>query len=309
MDNLIKFDEFDPQTESGEKRPLQCLRCEQMLADALDGVLSPEGQAWFDRHVTGCTSCNAMFADAMRGAAWLELLKTPRPEPSTDLLHRIFAETCGGAGLETGRVIHTLTMPSSLPSLAPLVPLVAVPMGRQASVLAFPARSLLRKPLLQTLFEPRLMMTAAMAFFSIALTLNLTGVRLDQLHASDLKPNNLKRSYYEANARTVRYYDNLHMVQVLESRVDNLRGSNSLDRLEGNRVHSGGKVQRQPEIKHRGVEDGPVREHKKTEKDHGTSRLELPGVRLDLQLAEEKCRSTRSPLAVFSLSTKDGGLA
>ena len=36
--------------------------------------------------------------------------------------------------------------------------------------------------------EPRLLMTAAMAFFSIALTLNLTGVRLSAVRLADLRP-------------------------------------------------------------------------------------------------------------------------
>ena len=32
------------------------------------------------------------------------------------------------------------------------------------------------------------MMTAAMAFFSIALTLNLTGIKLTEIRAADLRP-------------------------------------------------------------------------------------------------------------------------
>ena len=73
------------------------------------------------------------------------------------------------------------------------------------------------------MLEPRLAMTAAMAFFSIALTLNLTGVRLNQMHASDLKPENLRRSYYQATASAARHYEGIRVVHVLESRVDDLR--------------------------------------------------------------------------------------
>jgi hypothetical protein len=68
-------------------------------------------------------------------------------------------------------------------------------------------------------------MTAAMAFFSIALTLNLVGVHLNQLHAADLKPSSLRRSFYQANAHVVRYYDNLRVVYELESRVRDLQRS------------------------------------------------------------------------------------
>ncbi len=71
--------------------------------------------------------------------------------------------------------------------------------------------------------QPRLAMTAAMAFFSIALTLNLTGVRITQLRASDFTPSSIKRSFYDANAKVVRSIDNLRVVYELESRVHDLQ--------------------------------------------------------------------------------------
>jgi hypothetical protein len=79
------------------------------------------------------------------------------------------------------------------------------------------------------MLQPRLAMTAAMAFFSIALTLNLTGVRLSSLRASDLKPSSLKRTAYETKARVVRYSDNLRVVYELESRVHDLQRSSDDD--------------------------------------------------------------------------------
>jgi hypothetical protein len=81
----------------------------------------------------------------------------------------------------------------------------------------------------QTLLQPRLAMTAAMAFFSIALTLNLTGVRLSDFRLSDLKPSNIMRSAYQAKARVVRYSDNLRVVYELESRVRDLQRSSDND--------------------------------------------------------------------------------
>jgi hypothetical protein len=80
-----------------------------------------------------------------------------------------------------------------------------------------------------TLLQPRLAMTAAMAFFSIALTMNLTGIHITQLRASDLRPSSLKRSFYEANAHVVRYYDNLRVVYELESRVHDLQRASDSD--------------------------------------------------------------------------------
>ena len=74
--------------------------------------------------------------------------------------------------------------------------------------------------------EPRLMMTAAMAFFSIALTLNLTGVRLNDLRLSNLRPSAV-RSFMErrltmASTPIIRYYDHLRLVyevQIADARI------------------------------------------------------------------------------------------
>ncbi len=75
--------------------------------------------------------------------------------------------------------------------------------------------------------EPRLLMTAAMAFFSIALTLNLTGVRLGSLRLANLRPTAI-RSFMERRLMTasvpiVRYYDHLRFVYEVESRMRELR--------------------------------------------------------------------------------------
>ncbi len=71
------------------------------------------------------------------------------------------------------------------------------------------------------------MMTAAMAFFSIALTLNLTGVRLSDLRLSDLRPTAI-RSFMErrltmASTPIIRYYDHLRLVYEVQSRMRELR--------------------------------------------------------------------------------------
>jgi hypothetical protein len=76
--------------------------------------------------------------------------------------------------------------------------------------------------------QPRLLMTVAMAFFSIALTLNMAGVRLTSLRLADMRPQTV-RSYMErqltmASVPIVRYYDHLRFVYEVESRVRELRG-------------------------------------------------------------------------------------
>src|SRR5260370_7187564 len=88
-----------------------------MLADALDGTLSAADQTIFDLHMIGCASCSPMLADARRGAAWMEMLKSPRPEPPTALLERILAETCGSSASASPE-----TPPPTLPHPSPLPP-------------------------------------------------------------------------------------------------------------------------------------------------------------------------------------------
>ena len=216
-----------------------CARCEAMLADALDGTLSEADQTAFDLHMIGCESCSTMLADAQRGAAWMEMLKSPRPEPSPALLERILAQTIGQTIAEANPPIvlgptdrlrqqqpnTLLGRPTSVPGAYPAVfaPAKVLPFRTRVAS-AFNLRSIGH-----TLLQPRLAMTAAMAFFSIALTLNLTGVRISDFRLSDLKPSNIMRSAYQAKARVVRYSDNLRVVYELESRVRDLQRSTDND--------------------------------------------------------------------------------
>jgi hypothetical protein len=105
-----------------------------------------------------------------------------------------------------------------------LVPAAAAPSVYTPATNVLPFRQRVANVFqLRTFMQPRLAMTAAMAFFSIALTLNLTGVHITQLRASDLKPSSLRRSFYDANAKVVRSIDNLRVVYELESRVQDLQ--------------------------------------------------------------------------------------
>jgi hypothetical protein len=218
--NSIHNDPFEPANHPA------CEACESLLTDALDDLLGPADQAWFDAHIASCEHCSQLLADAQRGAAWLQMLKAPRPEPSSHLLERIFAETSDTADsllqsanpfLPAGAVV---SIPS--PSEMPVQPW-------RAPVVPFRPRTSTSPRWLPTFnnpaFEPRLAMTAAMAFFSIALTLNLTGVRLDAIHVAELSPSTLKRSFYEAKGDAARRYDSLRVLHVLESRVDDLKAA------------------------------------------------------------------------------------
>jgi anti-sigma factor RsiW len=217
-----------------------CAQCEAMLSDALDGTLPPADQATFDLHLAGCPTCSAMLADAQRGAAWMEMLKSPRPEPPTALLERIIAQTSGQAAKAAdGPAIvlggnDRLRTPATLLGRPTLVSSISQPAFAATSVLPFRTRiTHAFRSVGQTMLQPRLAMTAAMAFFSIALTLNLTGVRLSALRASDFKPSSIIRSASQAKASVVRYTDSLRVVYELESRVRDLQRSSDDDGSNG----------------------------------------------------------------------------
>lgn len=180
-----------------------CGQWETLLADALDGLLKPEDEAFFTAHRSVCPACTALFEDARRGREWLEFL-SPDPEVPAGLLDKILAQTGPGQVDGFGLVASN--------NVVPIVPAWQRP-GLVGNVRRFA--------------EPRLLMTAAMAFFSIALTLNMTGVRLSAIRLSDLRPTAV-RSFMErrltmASTPIIRYYDHLRFVYEVESRMRELR--------------------------------------------------------------------------------------
>src|ERR1700730_883866 len=90
---VADFNQFGSTKPGAPGDPSHCAQCEAMLTDALDGTLSAAEQAAFDLHLLSCVTCADMMADAQRGAAWLEMLKSSPPEQPATLLDRILAHT------------------------------------------------------------------------------------------------------------------------------------------------------------------------------------------------------------------------
>jgi hypothetical protein len=291
---VADFNQFGSVKPGQGGNPQHCAQCEAMLSDALDGTLSAADQATFDLHMVGCPSCATMLADAQRGAAWMEMLKSPRPEPPAALLERIIAQTSGkDAALANPPIVlgsndrlrtpAPLRTPNTLLGQPSLVPSsTAQPTFASSNVIPFRTRITHGfRSLGQTMLQPRLAMTAAMAFFSIALTLNLTGVRLTDLRASDLKPSSILRSCYEAKARVVRYSDNLRVVYELESRVRDLQRSSDDDGSTSTPVPQNDPAANQkPNDSQQPGDQNPGTkkpDQKQTKPNPGSSRRETPG--------------------------------
>ncbi len=184
-----------------------CGAWETLLADALDGLLRPEDEAEFAAHKANCQACAALYEEARKGREWLEFL-SPEPDVPAGLLEKILAHT--GPGHSASAPVPALAGSRTVPAFVP-------PVWQQPGFFARTRQAM----------QPGILMTAAMAFFSIALTLNLTGVRLSALRLADLRPVAV-RSYMErqlnmASVPIVRYYDHLRFVYEVESRVRQLR--------------------------------------------------------------------------------------
>jgi hypothetical protein len=173
-------------------------------------MLTTEEQTRFDRHLAECEGCSEHLSEVRRGAAWLEVLRTPAPEPPDYLLAQILAAT--------GEIqaVWAETPPVVLAENSKIEPFHAPLRRRLAAMLH---TSLLGRVVL----EPRLAMTAAMAFFSIALTLNLTGVHPQDLRLSALQAGSLQRDFYQTRAHAAQYITGLRMVSELETRVRDLQ--------------------------------------------------------------------------------------
>ncbi len=200
-----------------------CGQWETLLPDALDGVLTPADEAVFREHMAVCPACTALYEESRRGRQWLEFL-TVEPEVPEGLVDKILAHTGPG---------HSTAMPLGAPVAAPAgaipIELLAGAKWQKPGFMGFVRR----------FAEPRLMMTGATAFFSIALTLNMFGVRVTSLRVSDLRPTAV-RSFMErqltmASVPIIRYYDHLRFVYEVESRMRSLRGpSESEDQQNAN---------------------------------------------------------------------------
>jgi hypothetical protein len=190
-----------------EKNPrtLRCEEWEALLADALDGALTDEDRASFELHTAECATCALMLGEAEKGQQWLQFLHS-EPQIPAGLLQKILTQTTGTAlpAISAGANVAVMPLPSA----------TGRPEWKHFAGM-------------RRFVEPRMMMTAAMAFFSIALTLNMAGVRFTSLKTQDLRPSamrsNLQRQFYTAKAPVVRYYENLRVVYEVESRMRELR--------------------------------------------------------------------------------------
>lgn len=170
-----------------------CLEMQVRLAEEADGTLAPPARQELRAHLAVCPSCDGLASAARRGRSWLAGLDDIELPPS--LVQDILAAT-------------TLAREASIASAAPPAPRTAGP------------RAIVREwaeVFVAFVRQPRLVMTAAMAFFSVSVIANATGATVDDL--GGLTPSRISRrlslEYHEKAAGVSRYYENNYYLREL----------------------------------------------------------------------------------------------
>lgn len=185
---------------------MTCSQFEALLADALDGLEVRPGddelaalpaamRRPFLAHRLSCPDCGPMYAEAREGMLLLRRLEDM--EPPRNLVHNILAVT----------------------SRAALEEKSTDAVGVQESW----AERMRRRwaPSFVGVLRTRFVASFCMAFFSLSLTLSLTGIKLTDLARMASHPTELRKSvvleYTQMQARVMRYYDNMRLVYEAES--------------------------------------------------------------------------------------------
>lgn len=190
------------ETKSGGLNSVHCADFDARLAELLDGAMTGAELETFRAHAEACMDCGTLFTQAKAGMLWLKGL--PEVEPPANLVHNILAAT---THVESKLKAGTPAIASS-------------PTWWQHATSGF-------RPAFAALLQPRLAMTAAMAFFSISMLMNVAGVSWKDVKNLDLRPsaitNTASMQYQATTAKVVKYYENLRFVYEFETRVRELK--------------------------------------------------------------------------------------
>lgn len=184
-----------------ENKTVDGIRCEEWeawLSESLDGELPEKARAAFEGHGKSCPSCSELLAHAAQGREWMRYLQE-EPHVPPALVGKILDQTTGAGGVAV---------------LAGAVPVASGPAVWQLSMR-------------RSFQETRLLMTLAMAFFSITLTLNLIGLRPGNVKLQDLSLSSLEnaavRSFYGTKQKVVYTYENLRFLYEMDSQLREIR--------------------------------------------------------------------------------------
>ncbi len=189
------------QTSNG----MQCHEFDLLLTDALDGVLSGAGLDRFQAHARSCAACGPLLAEAEAGRNWLKGLT--EVEPPASLVNNILAST---TGVDTQRLGAVARVPQ---------PRISWLERMQATVYGY------LEPIWNTVRQPRFALSFGMAFFALSVGLTVAGVKPADLRQISLRPSSIRHTYYNTQARVVRYLDNVRPVLEMQAAFHGLKRS------------------------------------------------------------------------------------
>src|SRR5215475_8715880 len=173
---------------------MQCAEFDALLSQAIDGTLAGERLAAFEAHGHECKLCGPLLQEAESGHRWLKSLA--EIEPPEELVTNILLRTTG-------------VVPSRQRAAASASWMDRVRGWGEA----------IFSPVVAVARQPRFALSFGMAFFTLSVTLSLSGVRLSDLRQVDLRPSAIRRTYYETSGRVVKYYENIRFYYEIESTV------------------------------------------------------------------------------------------
>jgi hypothetical protein len=187
---------------------MHCHEFDSLLSDALDGTLTGAQLNAFHAHARSCSACGPLFAEVEAGRNWLKDLT--EVEPPVSLVTNILAST---TGVDTQRLRVNVSTPQSRASWPSPSWIEKVQAWLSAGM----------QPVWGTVRQPRFAMSFGMAFFSLSVALSVLGVKPADLRQVSLRPSAIRHTYYNTQARVVRYYENIRFVYEVESRVHELK--------------------------------------------------------------------------------------
>jgi hypothetical protein len=256
-----------------ENNPVDGIRCEEWeawLAESLDGALPEETQAAFEAHGRSCPGCAELLARAAQGRDWMQfLLEEPHVPPAL-----------------VGKILDRTTGPGGTAVLAGAVP---------APVAGATVWQLSMRRGFQ---ETRLLMTLAMAFFSITLTLNLIGfhpgnVKLKDLSLSSME-NAAMRSIDGTRQKVVYTYENLRFLYEMNAQLRELKQRALPQKGTKHGSNGGAMLTKPPELT--GSQQAAnhkvgLRERATAQVDKGTEVVNGPKVQPENQPTAERSRA------------------
>jgi hypothetical protein len=187
---------------------MQCHEFDGLVSDALDGVLTGARLDTFHAHARTCSACGPLFAEVTAGRNWLKDLT--EVEPPVSLVNNILASTTG---------VDTQRLRVNVSTSQPRASRLNVSWWDRAQ--AWTSEAV--QPIWATVRQPRFAMSFGMAFFSLSVALSVLGVKPADLRQVSLRPTAIRHTYYNTQARVVRYYDNIKLVYQVQAAVRGLK--------------------------------------------------------------------------------------